>query len=82
MADTIRWLTTQEAADRACCGPRTLRRAVRSGRLHAARVDGELRFLGRWIDDWLINQVMPEDADIAVAIDATPSSRAAVASDS
>jgi len=74
MADTTRWLTTQEAADRACCGPRMLRRAVRSGRLRAARVRGELRFLGRWIDDWLINQVMPEDADIAVAIDAAPSS--------
>jgi hypothetical protein len=29
-----------------------------------------------------MNQVMPEDADIAVAIDAAPSSRAAVASGS
>ncbi|HVL69352.1 MAG TPA: helix-turn-helix domain-containing protein [Vicinamibacterales bacterium] len=74
MADTIRWLTTQEAADRACCGPRTVLRAVRSGRLRAARIRGELRFLGRWIDEWLINQVMPEDGDIAVAIDAAPSS--------
>lgn len=77
MADTIRWLTTQEAADRACCGPRTLRRAVRSGSLRATRVRGELRFLGHWVDDWLINRVMPEDADITVAIDAAPSSRAA-----
>lgn len=74
MADTIRWLTTQEAADRACCGPGTLRRAVRSGSLRATRVRGELRFLGHWVDDWLVNQVMPEDADIAVAIDAAPSS--------
>jgi excisionase family DNA binding protein len=82
MADTIRWLTTQEAADRACCGPGTLRRAVRNGRLRAARIRGELRFLGRWIDDWLINQVMPEDADIGVAIDAAPSTRPAVASGS
>jgi excisionase family DNA binding protein len=74
MADTIRWLTTQEAADRACCRARRLHRAVRNGRLQAARVRGELRFLERWIDDWLINQVMPEDGDIAVAVDAAPSS--------
>lgn len=74
MADTIRWLTTQEAADRACCGPRTLRRAVRSGRLRGVRVRGELRFLERWIEEWLFNQVMPDDGDIAVAVDAAPSS--------
>jgi len=82
MADSIRWLTIQEAADRACCGPRTLRRAVSNGRLQAARVRGEFRFLERWIDEWLINQVMPEDADVAVAVDAARSNRAAVASDS
>ena len=74
MADTIRWLTTQEAADRACCGARTIRRAVRSGQLRAARLRGELRFLERWIDKWLINQVMPEDREIAVAVDAARSS--------
>lgn len=77
MADSIRWLTTQEAADRACCGREALRRAARNGRLQAACVRGELRFLVGWVDDWLVNQVMPEDADIAVAIDAAPSSRAA-----
>ena len=76
MAHTIRWLTTQEAADRACCGPRTLSRAVRSGSLRATRVRGELRFQGDWVDDWLINRVMPEETDIAVAIDAAPSHRA------
>ena len=90
MADTIRWLTTQEAADRACCGPGTLGRAVRHGgsckrlgcsfaRPTCYTVGGELRFLASWIDDWLISQVMPEDADIAIAIDAAPSERAAVA---
>ena len=78
MADSIRWLTTHEAADRACCGPKTICRAVRHRRLQAARVGGELRFLASWIDDWLISQVMPEDADIAVAIDAAPSIRATV----
>lgn len=80
MADSIRWLTTQEAADRACCGPRTICRAVRHRRLQAARVGGEIRYLASWIDDWLINQLMPEDADIAIAIDAAPSERAAFAS--
>jgi excisionase family DNA binding protein len=73
MADSIRWLTTEEAADRACCHARTLRRAVYNGRLHAARVRGELRFLERWIDEWLINQLMPEDREISVAVDAAPS---------
>jgi excisionase family DNA binding protein len=73
MAETTRWLTTQEAADRACCGRRALFRAVRSGRLQAARVHGELRFLERWIDEWLIDQVMPEDGEIAVAVDAVAS---------
>jgi hypothetical protein len=47
---------------------------VRSGRLRAARVRGELRFLERWIDEWLINQLMPEDREIAVAVDAASSS--------
>jgi hypothetical protein len=73
MAESIRWLTAPEAAERACCGPRTLRRAVRSGRLKAAQAHGELRFLEHWIDEWLIDQVMPEDGEIAVAIDAAPS---------
>ena len=82
MADKIRWLTTHEAADRACCGPGTLCRAVSRGRLQADRVGGELRFLAGWIDDWLISQLMPEDADIAIAIDAAPSERAAVSSGS
>jgi len=47
---------------------------VRSGQLRVARLRGELRFLERWIDKWLINQVMPEDREIAVAVDAAPSS--------
>ena len=59
-----------------------IRRAVRSGQLRAARLRGELRFLERWIDKWLINQVMPEDREIAVAVDAAPSSRGAIASGS
>jgi excisionase family DNA binding protein len=74
MDETIRWLTTLEAADRACCGPKTVRRAVRRGRLRAARMgNGELRFLESWIDEWLVDQLMPEDHAIDVAVDAAPS---------
>lgn len=77
MSDTIRWLTIREAADRACCAPRAVHRAVRSGRLQADCVGRrrELRFLEKWIDEWLIGQLMPEDREIDVAVDAAPSSR-------
>ena len=64
MADTIQWLTTQEAAERACCGVRALRGAVRSGRLQAARAHGELRFLERWIDEYQISAYAIQ-ADVA-----------------
>jgi excisionase family DNA binding protein len=75
MANAIRWLTTREAADRACCGTTTIRRAVRDGLLRATRVaGGEYRFLESWIDEWLINQLMPDDREVNVAIDAVPSS--------
>ena len=75
MSKTIRLLTIHEAADLACCAPQTIRRAVRNGRLRAARagIRGEFRFLERWIDEWLMNQLMPEDQSIDVAIDAAPS---------
>jgi excisionase family DNA binding protein len=75
MRDAIRWLTIQEAAHRACCGPKTIRQAVRSGRLQAAYIGRrrELRFLETWIEEWLIGQLMPEDRDVDVAIDAAPS---------
>jgi excisionase family DNA binding protein len=58
MGDAIRWLKVREAADRARCGPKTIYRAVRSGRLRAARIGGrrELRFLDSWIDLWLFDQ--------------------------
>jgi excisionase family DNA binding protein len=70
MTDAVRWLTTREAADRACCGPTAIRYAVRAGRLRAARIRrGELRFLESWIEEWLIDQVMPESREIDVAVD-------------
>jgi excisionase family DNA binding protein len=50
------WLTVQEAAQRARCGPRVIYRKVQAGRLRSARVGGrrELRLLADWIDDWLL----------------------------
>ena len=75
MGKTLRWLKARDAADRACCETRTIRRAVRNGLLRAVRVGhhGELRFLEEWIDQWLIDQLMPEDHGIDIAIDAGPS---------
>ena len=77
MGDAIRWLTIREVADRACCGPKTICRAVRTGQLRAARIDGrrDFRFLENWIDEWLVGQMMPEDFAIDVAVDAAPSGR-------
>jgi len=76
MADTTHWLTTRDAAERACCEQSTIRRAVHEGRLRSVRVrgNGELRFLESWIDEWLTEQVMPEGDEIQVAIDVAPSS--------
>lgn len=77
MADLIRWLTVREAAGRARCGPKTIYRAVRSGRLRAARIGGrrELRFLENWIDDWVIGDGgAADEGEIHVAIDAAPTS--------
>jgi excisionase family DNA binding protein len=72
MGDTIRWLTTQDAAERACCDAREVRRAVRRGHLRAARIrGGELRFLESSVDEWLLDQLLPEDNDSDLAVDAT-----------
>ena len=74
MGYRTRWLKIRDAAERACCTPAKIQRAVRSGQLQAARVGGssDLVFLESWIDEWLIGQVMPEDTEITVAVDAAP----------
>ena len=74
MGYRTRWLKIRDAAERACCTPAKIHRAVRSGQLQAARVNGSgaLVFLESWIDEWLIGQVMPEDVEVTVAMDATP----------
>jgi excisionase family DNA binding protein len=55
------WLTVNEAADRARCGPKLIYREVRAGRLQAARVGGrrELRLLSEWVDEWLLRMTTP-----------------------
>lgn len=52
------WLTVNEAADRARCGPKLIYREVKAKRLRAAKVGGrrELRILPEWIDSWLLAQ--------------------------
>jgi hypothetical protein len=74
MSNPIQWLTIREAADRACCRPAVIQRAVRRGRLRSAHGGhGELKFVESWIDEWLIDQLMPEEREIGVAIDVAPS---------
>lgn len=72
MARTKRWLTTEDAAERACCDAREVRRAVRHGFLKAVHTRGNgLRFLESWIDEWLLNQLLPEDDEGDLFADVT-----------
>jgi excisionase family DNA binding protein len=74
MGNTIRWLTIQDAAERACCESGQVRRAVRRGDLRAVRMrKSELRFLESWIDEWLKDQLVSDAGEIDVAIDVVPS---------
>jgi hypothetical protein len=72
MTYKTRWLKIRDAAERACCTPAKILRAVRSGQLQAARSTrtGNLVFLESWVDEWLIGQVIPEDTEITVAVNA------------
>ena len=71
MSDELHWLTTREAADRACCRPAAIQRAVRSRRLRSARAESRrgLKFLEAWIDEWLMDQLLPQEEELGVAID-------------
>ena len=71
MAYRNRWLNIRDAAERGCCTPAKILRAVRSGQLQAVLASKSgLLFLESWIDEWLIGQLMPEDTEITVAVDA------------
>ena len=75
MTDAIRWLTVDEAARYASCGKTTMYRAVRSGQLRAARPGNSraLRFLERWIDDWLMAGCVDPDEPSATERRTSPS---------
>ena len=49
------WLVVKESAARGRCGPKTIYREIRAGRLRAARVGGrrEYRLRPEWVDAWL-----------------------------
>jgi excisionase family DNA binding protein len=65
MDDHPTWMTVAEAARYARCGPKTLYREVRRGRLKAARVGGrrEIRVRREWLDRWLEDCATREDGD-------------------
>ena len=55
------WLVVKESAARGRCGPKTIYREIRAGRLRAARVGGrrEYRLRPEWIDQWLERSSTP-----------------------
>ena len=55
------WLVVKESAARGRCGPKTIYREIRAGRLRAARVGGrrEYRLRPEWVDEWLERSSMP-----------------------
>jgi excisionase family DNA binding protein len=67
MPDQSPWLTVTEASARAKCSPKTIYRAVASGKLKAARISAgrSLRFHVLWIDAWL--ETMATEAEIVNA---------------
>ena len=80
MAYRNRWLKIREAADRGGCTPAKILRAVRGGQLKAARStrSGNLVFIESWIDEWLVGQLLPEDPEVAICIDAARSATRAL----
>ena len=55
------WKTADQAAARAQVGVKLIYREAKAGRLRAAYVGGrrQLRFLDRWIDEWLESTAEP-----------------------
>jgi excisionase family DNA binding protein len=54
---TRKWLNSAQAADYAQVSTKTLYRAVNAGRLKAARIGRDLRFIADWLDAWLLSTV-------------------------
>lgn len=57
------WLTVPEAAERAKCGDRLIRREIREGRLRAARIGNrrDIRIRYDWVDEWLDESARPRE---------------------
>ena len=53
------WRTAAQAASRGLCSEKTIYRAVRAGKLRAARLGRDLRFRDEWIDAWLETSAAP-----------------------
>lgn len=53
MNDTGFRITASDIAEHANCDLQTVYRAVRAGRLRAARVGNRLRFRPEWVSQWL-----------------------------
>jgi excisionase family DNA binding protein len=53
------WRTSVESAARAQCNPKTIYRAVKAGKLRAAKIGRDLRFRDEWIDEWLLSTSTP-----------------------
>ena len=57
----LEWLTTDDVVSRLRCGPKQIYRAVKTGKLRAARIGdrGDYRFRPQWVDDWLERSATP-----------------------
>jgi excisionase family DNA binding protein len=57
------WRTLEQESERINCHPATLRRAIKSGRLRAARVGGRraIRLRCEWVDAWLLGETTPRE---------------------
>ncbi len=55
------WLTVKDAAARARCSEKIIRRAAGLGKLRRATINerGDLRFKAAWIDSWLEDTARP-----------------------
>lgn len=71
-------LTTAEVADRVRKHPKTVERAIRDGRLRAARLSGTDRgpygVAPEWIEEWIFGAVIPSRRPRSV-VPSRPSSR-------
>ena len=60
-SDSPVWLTVKDAAARARCSEKIIRRAASLGKLRHATINerGDLRFKADWIDHWLEETATP-----------------------